>query len=109
MRSLLVLSLFFAAACSPSVHVTRLAATPYAARASDYPIAIFREARPRCPFDELAVVSARPMTMFQVGDALIETLRVKAREIGGDAITGLTLDASYSGTVIRYKSADCRE
>jgi hypothetical protein len=66
--------------------------------------------------------------MFHTRDALVEVLRVKAREVGGDALIGFAdesrvtgaspavnggvdLDRQLilSGTIIRFKSMECAE
>lgn len=124
-----ILMLALLTGCGPSVQLTKLSPTALAPRPEDYPIQIMREKRPSCAFDELAIVNAtRPNTLVSM-DAMVEALRKKAREVGGDAIIGLSNEArvtgaspSYvdnsvdvdrktvlSGTVIRFKSATCMQ
>jgi len=115
--------------CGPSVQLTRLSPTKLPSRPQDYPIQIFHENRPSCAFDEVAMVSAtRPNTLVSM-DAVVESLREKAREVGGDAIIGLSSEARVtgaspstvdnsvdverktvlSGTIIRFRSPKCTQ
>jgi hypothetical protein len=116
--------------CSPAVSLTKLWPTPLEPRPANYPIRFFREQRPRCAFDELATVSARPTDVWHTNDKVIEVLRLKAREVGGDAIIGFATESqvtgaapSYSGnggvalnrnvvlsgTIVRFKNPQCTE
>jgi hypothetical protein len=83
--------------------------------------------RPRCPFEEIGTVRARKPNIFVSMEDVAESVRRVARELGGDAIIGLTnvsqisggtvigstvsvdSDPVISGTVVRFKDDDCRE
>jgi hypothetical protein len=130
--------LLFLTAClpgPPAVRVTRLSPTPLLPRVAGFPILIFQAHQPRCAFDELATFRATRTTSFgvpvnhvQTTDDLLESIRVKAREVGGDAVIGLageTLATDTSpmvtvgvdiqsawvltGTIIRFKRPECAE
>lgn len=116
--------------CAPQLTVGRLWPTPLPPNPVDHPIAIFRENRPRCAFDEIATIEVKPSEWASASaDELIEAMRVRARAAGGDAIigygtesratgavaypnTGITAVSRttfHSGTIIRYRDAACRE
>lgn len=116
------------AACAPSISVTRLASTPSVARAPDSPIPFYQSVRPRCAYDELALVVVRPRAFWTSPDELVNRLRERARSLGGDAVIavksvrtveGASLDGAgsveldhrptLSGTVVRYRDVECRE
>ena len=83
--------------------------------------------RPRCPFEEIGTVRSRKPAPWVSMEEVAESVRDVARELGGDAIIGVTngtqlngatvgggtmsidTDPVLSGTVIRFKGDDCRE
>src|ERR1035437_4380184 len=125
--TLLMLVTAFAVLSGPPVRVTKLWPEPLEPRPADYEIRIYQEKQPRCAFDEIARLSTDQTADIHTGDALVEILRVKARELGGDAIINLssethtagmtgtdarvTLEKTpvWSGSVIRFKSLQCAE
>ena len=125
--ALLILVTACAALAGPTVRVTKLRPEPLEPRPADYDIRIYHENQPRCAFDLIATLSTDQTADIHTGDALVEILRVKARELGGDAIINLssethtagmtgtdgrvTLEKTpvWSGTVIRFKSLQCAE
>jgi hypothetical protein len=114
-------------ACTPATRVVRLSPTEYAPRSEDYPIRFYRESLPECPYEEIGMVVSRQRHILISMDAVAESLRDKARELGGDAVIrlseqdqiqgavissrGVKLDRDpvLSGTVIRFTRADCRQ
>jgi len=117
-------------ACGPAVDTVRLTPVPYPARPADFRIRMYSTERPRCPYEELATVRARKRSAFVSMDDVGEAVRRVAREMGGDAVIGVTGGTQLSGggtviggtgsvsvesepyitgTVIRFKEDDCRE
>lgn len=115
-------------ACAPAVRVTTLSPATYPAKAADTPIRLYAEQRPRCPYEELALISSRRRNVFISMEDVTEALRVRARALGGDAVIGvaesvetrggmvhqggavsLDRDPVLRATIIRFKSEDCRE
>ncbi len=99
--------------------------TTRATRFADYPprppeheIIIYSVTLPEQPYEEIGIVSSRRTSDFTSMEAVLESLKKEAREMGGDAIIGLTesteareVDADtgridsvpvLSGTVIRF-------
>jgi hypothetical protein len=125
--ALLILVAACAGLSGPTVRVTNLRPGPFEPRPAIYDIRIYRDSQPRCAFEEIAHLSTDQTVDIHTPDALLEILRVKAREIGGDAIINLdseihtagmsgtngqvTLEKTpvWSGTVIRFKSLKCAE
>jgi hypothetical protein len=93
-----------------ATRVVPLASAPYEPRPADHPIRLFSSQLPTCPFDEIAIVSARREFNLVSTAAVTEALRKKARELGGDALVRVSFlegDAVLSGTVIRFKDGSC--
>lgn len=115
------------AACVPSVDTVRLSPVRYPPRPDDFRIRMYSTQRPRCPFEEIGTVRSRKPGFWVSMEDVAESVRDVARELGGDAIIGVTnatqlnggtvigstvsidTDPVLSGTVIRFKEDDCRE
>jgi hypothetical protein len=115
------------AACAPSVDTVRLSPVRYPPRPHDFRIRMYSTERPRCPFEEIGTVRSRKPGFWVSMEDVAEAVRDVARELGGDAIIGVTsvsqinggtvigstvtvdTDPVLSGTVIRFKEAECRE
>lgn len=113
--------------CAPSVDTVRLSPVRYPPRPADFRIRMYSTERPRCPFEELGTVRSRKPGFWVSMEDVAESVRDVARELGGDAIIGVTsatqlnggtvigstvsidTDPVLSGTVIRFKEDDCRE
>jgi hypothetical protein len=107
-----VVSVFAAAisACAPPIiTVTPVGAErTYPPTADSVAIPIYSVAKPDCPFDEIAVVSAEGTT----SDEALAALRKNVRAVGGQAILGYTqLDRGSTsvrtGTAVRFQSPGC--
>jgi len=108
-------------ACAPALRSTTFQSFP--PQPTDYPIAIFRTKLPECPYDEVGIVSSRQRNKLISMASVMEALKSRAREMGGDAIVALSesnevqgligqsglvdRDSVLSGTVIRFRSRDC--
>lgn len=115
------------AACVPSVDTVRLSPVRYPPRPDDFRIRMYSTQRPRCPFEEIGTVRSRKPGFWVSMEDVAESVRDVARELGGDAIIGVTnatqlnggtvigstvsidTDPVLTGTVIRFKEDDCRE
>lgn len=114
---LLLLSLV---GCSPSVQSMLFVSPAPPPKPAGYPIRIYSETKPECPFEEIGrVTSRKPGTLVSM-DKVTESLRERARKMGGDAIIGLGERPSvvestvvsedvpvFSGTVVRFKDPNC--
>jgi hypothetical protein len=112
-RPILLAALIIAlGACAPRV-TTRVIGNTYPARPTDSKVALFSVRVPECPFEEIALIRAQ--LQLRIGETpteeILEPLRQRARELGGDAIVGVTElqptdDAGspegIQGTVIRF-------
>ena len=112
-------------ACGPAIRSMTFLSPPPAPKPPSHPITFFQEARPECPYEEVGTVSARKRSGLVSMDEVAEGLRHRAREMGGDAIIGLSErvetrgasvvgrsvvannDPVVSGTVVRFRDAAC--
>jgi hypothetical protein len=115
------------AGCSPVVDTARLSPVTYPPRPADFRIRMYSTERPRCAFEELATVRSRKPGWFVSMEDVAESIRRVARELGGDAVIGVTnasqlgggtvigstvsidSDPILTGTVIRFKEDGCRD
>ena len=113
--------------CAPSVDTVRLSPVRYPPRPHDFRIRMYSTERPRCPFEEIGSVRSRKPAFWVSMEDVAESVRDVAREMGGDAIIGVTsatqlnggtvvgstvsidTDPVLSGTIIRFKEDGCRE
>jgi hypothetical protein len=116
-----------AAACGPAVTLVRLDPEPAEPRPSDQVVRMYSTQRPRCAYRELGLVTGRRRNGLVSMDRVVDAMRRRAREIGGDAIVevatrsvvsgGAASDGAISlgsepvvsGTVVRFTDASCRE
>lgn len=109
-------------ACAPATRTTVFQS--YDPKPVGSPIKIFRVKSPNCDFEELGIVNSRQRNKFIPMQEVLESLKVEARSIGGDAILNLTesnpvhsvaedgsidRDPVLTGTVIRFTNLDCTE
>jgi hypothetical protein len=115
------------AGCVPAVDTVRLSPVPYPPRPHDFRIRMYSTERPRCPFEEIGTVRSRKPGFWVSMEDVAESVRQVARELGGDAVIGVTnanqisggtvigstvsvdTDPVLSGTIIRFKEDSCRE
>lgn len=113
-----------AVGCAPSVDSTRFSdMTP---RPPGHEIRLYSTLVPECPYEEVGLVTGTKKVPWTSGDEVLAAIRVRAREMGGDAIVGLgqtrrvtggtavgesvSLDSKteLSGTVVRFTEPECR-
>ena len=89
-------------ACSSAQFAASRVDQVYASRTPPEAIELFRSSQPAKHFIEIGAVSA---CCSSDANRMIEMLRKKASENGGDALVGLDLHASggVTATVIRYQ------
>jgi hypothetical protein len=118
--AIIVVLLAAVCGCTAATRATRFAAYP--PRPADHEIRIYRTTVPEEPYEEIGIVSSRQRNKFISMEAVLESLKQQAREMGGDAIIGLTeaneaqgfvgdtgildRDPVLSGTVIRFLEDD---
>jgi len=112
--------------CSPAV--TKITLNYYLPRPKDHPIRVYTSILPKCEYLEVGIVKSRQRNELISMDRVTESLRSTAREMGGDAVINVRMgdqamgarvnddgdffvdhDSVLQGTVIRWKSQDCRE
>lgn len=114
-RCVIVLGACLCVACAPRVRMTMIG-QPTAPTPDQSEILVFSASVPDCPFEEIALISARMGAKPGMGmDDLLAALKDRARELGGHAVVGLTErpatkeeGPSLSGTAVRFTSSDCR-
>ena len=113
------MSFFLLAGCAVQVQSTQLRSMDYPSRPDNHLIAIYRDTLPQTSFIEIAAVQARKRGIDSE-EKVINALKERARELGGDAIIGLAIKTVsreiidvhkgfrtvryqiYMGTVIRF-------
>jgi hypothetical protein len=112
-----------AAGCGPSIDSARFNGAPRP-QPRTAEVQIFSAKLPECAFEELGIVTGKRRVSWTSLDEVLEALRVRAREMGGDAIVRLgaseAVEAgvyqgganvgtvpSLSGTVIRFSNPGC--
>lgn len=105
--------------CSPAIQASRFETFP--PRPPDYPIKLYAEERPNCPYTEVGTLRVTKRHSWVSMDDVTKAFRDKAREMGGDAVvgvaqvggertnTGTKVRTALVGTVIRFKKPDCEK
>lgn len=116
-RIAMLLVAFLCVACAPRVRTTMIG-QPTAPNPDQSEILVFSARIPECPFEEIALISARMGEFEKPGlgmDGLLAALKDRARELGGHAVVGLTdhprtkaEGPSLSGTAVRFTSSECQ-
>ena len=111
------------ASCGPSIDSARFDGAPRP-QPRTAEVQIFSAKLPECPFEELGIVTGKRKVVWTSLDEVLDALRVRAREMGGDAIvrlgaaeavsagmypngTSVNTSPSLSGTVIRFTDPGC--
>lgn len=107
-----------ATACSPAVSSGKFSSQPFPPSTGE--IALYSTKVPTCAYDEIGLVHVKRRHGFTDLQDLIDAMRERAREMGGNAIVGvglaarvegssdsINLDRDVSGTVIRFQQPDC--
>jgi hypothetical protein len=111
--------------CSPSVNRIYLLPERLPPKPVAYPISLYLDKEPECPYQEIGVVTSRQRNKFISMDAVMESIRKEARKMGGDAVIRVSFgdkpmgavvpgrvvvvdyDPVVNGTVIRWIQQDC--
>lgn len=112
-----------ATACGPSIDSARFTGAP-APQTRTAEVQVFSAKLPECEFEELGIVTGKRRMVWTSLDEVLAALRVRAREMGGDAIVRLgaaesvqagvyegganvNTAPSLTGTVIRFTDPGC--
>ena len=97
---------------TPNVIITPLGAErTYSPTPDSVAIKLYATAKPECPYDEIAAITAEAS---EDDATMIAILRSKARSVGAEAIVGYMQSMGRqganirSGTAIRFRSASCK-
>jgi len=111
--------------CSPGIQSTVFESYP--PKPDDHQVTVFSSSLPKCPYDEIGMVSARRKSNLVSMQGVLESIRRRVREMGGDAIIGfgettqmrsavathgeivLDRDPVLSGTVIHFRDPKCTD
>jgi hypothetical protein len=124
-----LMALLVVIGCSPKIERVRLLPVKLPPKPADYPIQLFSDKGPECPFEEVGLVTCRKRNIFVSMEEVTESLRAEARKMGGDAVIKVNLGSAIvgsgystekgegsseisqqpfiSGTVIRWKNPGC--
>ena len=105
------------AACGPVIESMRVTPAPVEPRPAGHAVRIYLATQPRCPFEEIALLTAKEGDLMRHAfrsDHTADLLRKRARQLGGDAIVGLAEVIEDEGltttqTVSRSRTADSTE
>jgi hypothetical protein len=86
------------AACGVAVESAPFKSLP--PRPADHEIVLFSTKLPSCPYEEIGVVNATRRDSYTRYEALLDALKARAREMGGDAIVGLGQQQAVSGGTV---------
>lgn len=111
------------AGCAPSVDSVMFLSPPPAPRSASHPIQLYQGTQPECPFQEVGTVMVKKD--MSTMERMTESLRRRAREMGGDAVIkvsqgtvnggGVIVGSAVvadnnpvvTGTVVRFKDPAC--
>ena len=102
------------AACAPKIVSMRTTPVALESRPAGHPVRLYTSTLPRCPYDEIALLTAEPADLPRyrlLSDHTADLLRARVRQLGGDAILGLTQVVEDNGvtttrTVSRSSTVD---
>ncbi|HUP90186.1 MAG TPA: hypothetical protein VM100_12575 [Longimicrobiales bacterium] len=111
-------------ACGPAVQSGRYSAAPLPP--SNDEVTIYSTRLPSCAYDEVGMDRVEKRTGFTSLQSMIDAMRDRARNMGGDAVVRLiptgrtehastdpvtqviTNDTGLTGVVVKFKDASCR-
>lgn len=117
---IVLLGILAAASCGPRIQSARFTSVP--ARPPATEIRLYSAKLPECPFEELGLVSGKARYFWNSMDDILDSLKSRARAMGGDAIVSLnsaelvngatqhgnvSTQAGIFGTVVRFSDPDC--
>lgn len=125
-RVALLVSLGLAcAACGPRIREARF--RTYPPRDASHEILVYQTTRPECSFEEVGTITVEKRNAFVSSQEMLDSLRERARRMGGDALLGLAEGnrvagaapvgaaiavanrQTFSSTVIRFADDSCRK
>ena len=115
-------------ACGPVVNVTRLSQAQFRPKAPNALITAYLTKAPRCPYEELAIITTSSGSFAGGADTFVDAMKVEARKLGGDAlllgeigtrtegyvavapnIVAAARGNTMTAVVIRFTNPDCRD
>jgi len=124
LKTCLILFAVFLSGCTPEVKSTPINDQYYPPNLNSESIALYYTKLPRCPYEEIGIVSSRQRNKLIKMEQVAESLMQRAREMGGDAVIQISLteramgvnkyghidnDPVLQGIVIRWTQEGCRE
>lgn len=110
-------------ACAPRTTSTSSGDPRPEPQPADRPMRLYQDGTPHCPYEEIGTVTVRKQ--LAPADVVLDSLRARAREMGGDAVIGIRekqvaadtaasrgqttpiKDTVVSGVVIRFRDEGC--
>ncbi len=121
-----VLVILLSSNCGPVIKVTKLSSGVLPPKAQNAPVKVYMTNAPGCPYEEIAIVNTSEGAFAGGMDTFVESMKVKARALGGDALilgklgtqtTGYVAVApnilaaaegnTLTGVIIRFLQQDC--
>lgn len=84
--------------CGPAVTSAPFLSPPPDPKPTENPVHFYAESRPQCPYEEIGTVSARKRSGSR--DGVMAAIRKRVREMGGDAVIGVTQGQQLRGGVV---------
>lgn len=72
--------------CGPVINVTQLSTTPFPPKPKDAPISVLMTKAPRCPYVEVAIISASEGSFAGGMETFVDAMKVRARALGADGL-----------------------
>lgn len=96
--------------CSPAIRSIELAPNSRAVSVGTSPIRLYSAVLPRCPFEDVALITSQPRDLTS-SPRVLDGLRAEAIRLGGDAVVNVRYleEAVLTGTVIRFTTPGCKE
>lgn len=85
--------------CGPVIKVSRLSDQSLRPKSTNAPIKVYMSMKPRCNYQEIAIVSASEGAFSGGLETFVEAMKKKARLLGGDAILLGQVSSQLSGVV----------
>ena len=98
------------AGCMPATRSIELAPSSANAPVGANPIRLYSAALPRCPFEDVALITSQPRDLTS-SPRVLDGLRSEARRLGGDAVVNVRFlgETVLTGTVVRFTAPGCKE
>jgi hypothetical protein len=92
------------AACGPAVRSAPFKTVP--PRPTDHQIVLFSTKLPTCPYEEIGLITAQRRHGFNSYESVLEAMKSRAREMGGDAVVALDQQQTVNGGTVIGKTVN---